>query len=192
MMAARLDPGSEVRQIMLRAPALRLWAGSFDVSFKALQIPPQRDVRERLLIQPSTPPASLASGNVDRGEDCWLDVMDDRLFSSLRQPVSVGSAEVNVLGWTAPSAAHGIGPDETWISLTGANRDQHFYRVKVTPRPDVQDFFKQPHMKEPGFAAVLDLHGLSGLQKLTIYSLHDQQAYRCPEQALVSIRSVMH
>ncbi|HEY1930681.1 MAG TPA: hypothetical protein VGG99_01590 [Acetobacteraceae bacterium] len=190
MMAGRLDPGIEVRQFMLRAPALGLWTGSVGVSFMPLQIPPQRDVREKLLIQPTTPPPSLASGKVDQIEDCSLDVIDDRGFSTLTQPVSVGGAAVSVLGWTAPSTTHGIGPDETWISLTDAEGSQRFYRATVMPRPDVQDFFKQPKMKEPGFSAFLDLQGLSGIQKLAIYSLHGQQAYRCRMQALVSLRSV--
>lgn len=207
MMAGGLDKDLRVRQIMimLRAPELGLWAPAIDVSLQTLNIPPQRDLQRLLLTEPTAPPAALASGKMDQVEDCSLDTVGGQLFSSLKQPISVGTMQTNVGGWTAPSAAKGIGPDETWISLASANAPPRFYHLKTTARPDVRAFFKQPDMKEPGFTANLDLEGLSGTQALTIlrgdkqggcpsrlsrytiYSLRGGEAFRCRQHAVLHL-----
>lgn len=189
MLAGAMNSGLAVRQVMLHAPEIGLWAPSVALSLQTQNIPPQPDLRRLLLIQPSQPPAVLASGNVGQVEDCTLDIVDGQLLSTVKQPVSVSPVEVSVIGWTAPSAAKGIGPDETWIALQGPDAAPRFYRAKTMARPDVQRFFRQPNMKEPGFMASLDLQGLSGDQELTIYSLHDGKPYRCGQQARLFVRS---
>jgi hypothetical protein len=189
MTAAGSDKGLDVRQIRLVTPVVGLWTRRIGFSFRVLDIPRQREVRRLVLMEPNSPPAFVSARTIDRIEDCSLDTINGRLFASLSDPILVHDDTVNVSGWTAPSGRRGIGPDETWISLTSANGERKFYRARPTERPDVLAFFKQPEMKRPGFLADLDFSGLSGTQTLTIYSEHGHEAFRCPQRVVLTVGS---
>jgi hypothetical protein len=150
-----------------------------------------------VLNEASNPPKFVSESKIDRVEDCSLDTIDGRLFRSLKEPIALSNDQldvagrtvpaVSVAGWTAPAARRGIGPDETWISLTAADGKRRFYPADAVKRPDVLAAFRQPEMKSPGFAADLDLSGLTGTEKLAIYSVHNNIAYRCPQQAVLQL-----
>ncbi len=186
MIAAGLTRGHRVRQFRLDAPDFGLWAANIPLSLRVLSVLPQPNVRRLVLTEPTSPPAFVAAAKRGAVADCALDTIDRRLFRSLKQPIVV-SGRVDLQGWTAPSARQGIGPDATWIALTAADGERKFYRAKATRRPDVLAAFKQPTMKDPGFSANLDLSGLSGNQKLTVYSVHGSKAFRCRQRALLAI-----
>ena len=139
------------------------------------------------IAETSKPPKFVSESKVDRVEDCSLDTIDGRLFSSLKEPIVVSDDQLDVAGWTAPAARRGIGPEATWISLTAADGKRRFYPADTVGRPDVLAYFRQPRMKRPGFTAALDLSGLTGTQKMAIYSTHDNNAYRCPQQAVLQL-----
>lgn len=190
MAAAGSDKGRGVEQIKLETPAVGLWARRIGFSFRALNIPLQTDVRRFVLIQPSAAPLIVSASADVRIEDCSLDTIDGQLFGSLRDPILVHDDEVGATGWTAPSGRQGIGPDETWVSLTAEDGERRFYQAKATERPDVLAYFKQPEMKKPGFLADMDMSGLSGTQTLTIYSRRGDEAFRCPQSAVLKLGPV--
>jgi len=187
LMASGRDKISEVRQLRLLAPDVGLWPQRVRLSIRKLGVPAQRGVRGLVLTEPSSPPGFLAAGQDNIIEACSLDTINGQTFGSLKGPIVLNGDRVTVGGWTAPAAQRGIGPDETWLDLKSANGEQRYYPARTMSRPDVLAYFKQPKMKEPGFSAELDLLGLSGTQKLTIYSTHDNEAYHCPVQATLQL-----
>jgi len=189
LMAAGLDKGQDVRQIKIETLKTGLWPKRFSLSFRKLEIPPQKDLRQLLLAEPTSPPASISASEAHPIEDCAIDFIGGPLSGSLKRPFPIPDDHVHLDGWTAPNVQHGIGPDETWISLAGANGERRFYRAKSMPRPDVRAYFKQPGMEDPGFSANLDLSGLSGSQTLTIYSMRDNEAFRCSQAAVLELDS---
>ncbi len=186
MMAAGSYRDRAVRQIKLDAPNLGLWAQPIRISLRALRLAPQPGVQRLALTEPASPPAFVSTSHGGRQADCWLDTIDGRPFDSPKEPIVV-SGWVDLKGWTAPSARRGIGPDATWISLTSADGKRTFYKAKATKRPDVLAYFKEPAMKDPGFSVNLDLQGLSGNQKLILYSVHGKKAYRCGLHPLLAV-----
>jgi hypothetical protein len=122
MMASGADKSQYVRQFKLDAPEVGLWARDIRLLFTALDVPPQRDIRRLVLTEPNSAPAFVSAATVDRIEDCSLDVIDGRLFRSLRDPVVLDNDRVNISGWTAPSAARGIGPDDRAVQRYGMTR----------------------------------------------------------------------
>jgi len=187
LVASGQDKSAEVQQLRLVAPEVGLWPRRVRLSIRKMDISPQPRVRGLFLTEPSSPARILTSGKISLSEDCSLDAIDGRPHRSLMEPIVSNSDRVNITGWTAPVAQRGIGPDETWFELKSANGEQRYYRAGTMSRPDVLAYFKQPKMKEPGFSAELDLLGLSGTQQLTIYSTHDNEAYRCPARALLQL-----
>lgn len=187
LMAGGQDKAAEVRQFRLVTPAVGLWSRRVLLSFRKLDMPSQHGVRDLVLTKPSPPPEFLSAGEIDRVEDCSLDTIGGRPFGSLKEPVLPNDDALDVTGWTAPAAQRGIGPDETWIALESANGERRFYRASAVPHPNVLAYFNQPKMNEPGFSADLDLLGLSGIQKLTIYSTRADEAFRCSTQTILQL-----
>lgn len=187
LMAGGQDEAAEVRQFRLVTPAVGLWRRRVFLSFMKLVMPSQHGVRDLVLTKPSPPPEFLTASEIDRVEDCSLDTIGGRLLGSVKEPIVPNDDAVDVTGWTAPAAQRGIGPDKTWIALESANGERRFYRANAVPRPDVLAYFNQPKMNEPGFSADLDLLGLSGIQKLTIYSTRANEAFRCPARTILQL-----
>lgn len=185
LMAAGRNTGEEVRQIKIETSKMGLWPKRISLSFRKLEIPPERNLRHLVLAEPRSPPAVITAGEANQLEDCSLDAIGGRVFASLKQPIPIANDHVILSGWTAPVPQRGIGPDDTWISLTGKNGKRRFYRAKQTPRPDMRASSKQPGLKDPGFSADLDVSELSGTQTITIYSTNDAKAYRCSQGAVL-------
>jgi hypothetical protein len=96
---------------------------------------------------------------------------------------------LQVEGWSVVSAKDGIAPDAVWIVLTSSDQRRHFYRAIQESRPDIKAALGHPNMKDPGFAANLDLEGLTGLQKLNIYEISGNVAFDCSLDRTVNVAS---
>jgi hypothetical protein len=79
-------------------------------------------------------------------------------------------------GWCVISGKEGVAAKEIWIALTESDGKRHFYLAMRQPRPDVNAYFGQPNMKDPGFVANINLTGLSGPLKLDIYQVYRNAA----------------
>jgi hypothetical protein len=71
------------------------------------------------------------------------------------------SSTLTVEGWTAISAKNGIVPDEVFLTLSNANQ-KLYIKTRTVPRPDVNNAFGQPAMRDSGFTANIDVSLLQG------------------------------
>jgi hypothetical protein len=141
-----------------------------------------------IVTHPSPRPEAFTSVVESINAECSIDFIDDKLLSSHPDPFEISTDIVPIRGWAAPSVTRGVAPDETWVSLTDADGNQHFYKSNLQPRKDVTTYFHHSDMRDVGFNLNLDLSGLKGRQKVTIYSLKDGKVYTCPTQPILLLQ----
>jgi hypothetical protein len=138
-------------------------------------------------IHPSQAPPAIA--HPTRNPDCAynIDLVNDVPIQANKRTIHA-QGTLKLQGWSVVSGKEGITPDEVWIALTQSDGRRHFYQAIRQPRPDVNAYFKQPNMKNPGFVAPIDLTGLHGLQSLDIYQVYDNAAIDCAVNRNIEIQ----
>jgi hypothetical protein len=177
-LAAGLPDAANVRSFRIVTSRRGLWSPEFEVKLTPIHLTPQPAARALVLTEPSPPPAALSRPFISPKPQCYIDAANGHPLASdgvfyLAEP------RLRLQGWTNPASTAG-GPDETWISLTSAESgERRFFKAGQQARPDVTKYLQRPSMKNPGYAATLDLAGFTGPQILNIYSLADGKAYDC-------------
>jgi hypothetical protein len=179
--SAGLPECRTVRSLKVTAASGWAWSKNFAISFSALDIPADPGARPLFLRAPSAPPEPILSAHEATQGKCHLDSVDGKTVTPDQREIPVASGGFGIDGWATPDAGHGVGPDETWVMLTGPAGNRTFYKPRTSERPDVNAAFGQPAMKDSGYVGNFDISALSGRQILTIYTLRDGKAFVCPD-----------
>jgi hypothetical protein len=172
----------------LTAPKTRLWNKEFKVSFDEFHSKEKANLRQLLRVESTPIPENLSLNSNFEPAECAIDFIDEILVGAHASPFIVKTGIIPMMGWAAPSATTGIGPEETLVSLTDDSGVKRFYQSKLQPRDDVKIYFHHPEMTDVGFNINLDLSGLTGHQRITIYSLKNGQFYKCPVQPVLLVQ----
>jgi hypothetical protein len=190
LLCAGIDTGKKVRSFQIETPALWAWQNQFSVRLRQLEIHALPGARRFITIQPSEPPSAIAHLMKNPDSAYQIDLVNDIQLRANERTVS-SQDTLKLEGWSVVSGKEGITATEVWIVLTQSDGTRHFYQTLQLPRPDVNLYFRQPNMRDPGFFARLDLAGLHGTQTLDIYQVYDNAAFDCSVDLHVNIISTI-
>ncbi|HVA93397.1 MAG TPA: hypothetical protein VNI36_00690 [Candidatus Dormibacteraeota bacterium] len=74
----------------------------------------------------------------------------------------------SVSGWMGVWARDGQVPDSVYVLLTGGSGKKIYVRAHSTRRDDIKLHFHQSGMRDPGYAALVDVSGLQGKFTLSL------------------------
>jgi hypothetical protein len=94
------------------------------------------------------------------------------------------SKTLSVDGWMAISAKDGIVPEAVFVTLSDENGKKIYIKARRTPRPDVKEYYKQPGMPDPGYAAFMDVSTLSGKYTLGLSRVYKGTLETCEQFSL--------
>ncbi|HEY0179049.1 MAG TPA: hypothetical protein VGC30_05395 [Dokdonella sp.] len=182
---AGVDVGTRVVRLRIVADET-FWRPDLHVRFAALAL--DRHDAARALLGIDAPAASVPDAILAPGAepaDCSVDAIGGGRATPARASLARGA--VRIQGWAAPAARAGLGPEEIWAVLTPRAGAPSYYRLRVTPRPDVDAFFARPELGATGFDARLDLRGLAGTYALELRTLRGGAARRCTTSLSVAV-----
>jgi hypothetical protein len=156
-----------------------LWKEGFEVRFSRAVPPPEPVAADRLQVfdRVVKDAATEAAGPVAA---CTASI--DSINGRSPAPAQLdGAGALQVRGWAAASMAPPALPDAVLIVLTDGTGRRRFVQARQTPRPDVGAHFKSPTLDGSGYAANLDLSGLSGRHILGLALRRADKIDLCPQ-----------
>jgi hypothetical protein len=187
---AGIDAGKRVRSFQIETPAVWAWHNPFSVELRRLEIHEQSGARRFIAIQPSEPPPAIAHLVKNPDSAYHINLVNGVQLLANERSISAQDT-LKLEGWSVVSGKEGITANEVWIVLSQSDGTRHFYQAVQVPRPGVNEYFRRPNMKNPGFFARIDLTGLHGAQDLDIYQVYDNAAFDCSVNLHVNIISTI-
>ncbi|MFX1695358.1 hypothetical protein [Paraburkholderia sp. A1RO-1] len=174
---------ARVTSISLSTDNPAMYNPQIEMRFRGMKMAAQKELRERLVAQP----VEKIGMPFDAGRhaDCAIDFINGYLNSGA--PIAVAGGVMRLSGWTAPDGKGGVGPEDAWIALTGADGRSIFYHAKPSGREDVAKFFSHPEMKPPGINLTADVSALSGDYVVRVFASDGRSASECTQTARVAL-----
>jgi hypothetical protein len=167
--------------------ARSLWSGRLSMQLFEMDIPVQQRVNALFTQSFDAETIDPEAARLPETNDCWIDHINNRLADG---PLNSIKGLLRVDGWAAVSMKDGATPDQTKIILTGKNGDVHSLVAKITPRDDVNKYFKNPNIGNVGFVAFADISALSGDYTLGIQVSAHGETRNCAKRKPLSIVAV--
>jgi hypothetical protein len=93
----------------------------------------------------------------------------------------IASNVLSIEGWIAVVGESGIVPDDVYVGLTADDGAAVYAKSRRTQRPDVNEFFNQPSMRDVGYKAVIDISHLRGNYVLGLFRSYKGNIEHCAQ-----------
>ncbi len=156
-----------------------LWKDDYQVRFSRVVPPPLTVAVEKLQVFDRVVNVTATEAAAQLA-DCAASI--DSINGHSPAPAKLGVARaLQVRGWAVASTSPPTLPDAVLVVLTDVANRRRFVQARRTPRPDVGAHFKSPTLDGSGYAANLDLSGLSGRHTLGLALRRADRIDVCPQ-----------